>query len=98
METDFGPALEAAYHALETGSLRGVYAVLDEAIRHGVTERYHAVEVSRERAAYEGSVAVNRERAEAELLFEKYVYELYPAALGQAPSAEGGHAHESAGH
>lgn len=88
-EADFGPALEAAEQALETGSLADVYAVLDETIRHGVEERYHAVLEARERAAEEGTVEANRERVAAELAFEQYVFQVHQAALGAVAHGEG---------
>lgn len=94
-ETDHGPALAAADEALETGSLDTVYSVLDQAIQQGVAEKYEAVQAARTLATEENTVEAQRERAEAELIFEKYVYELYTAALGQTLPAEGdeGHSH-----
>jgi hypothetical protein len=89
-ETDHGPALAAADQALETGSLESVYTTLDQAIQQGVAEKFEAVQTARLKATEEGTVAAQRERAEAELIFEKYVYELHNAALGQTLHAEGG--------
>ena len=89
-ETDHGPALAAADEALETGSLEDVYAVLDEAIQRGVAEKYEAIQTARAAAAEENTVEAQRERVEAELIFENYVYGLYNTALGQTPHAEGG--------
>lgn len=89
-ETDHGPALAAADEALETGSLEGVYAVLDEAIQHGVAEKYEAIQTARAAAAEKNTVEAQRERVEAELIFENYVYGLYTTALGQTPHVEGG--------
>jgi hypothetical protein len=95
--TDIGPALEAAEAALEHGDLGALNAVIEGAVRTGLEERYHAVVEARDRAASEGTVAAARERAEAELMFEKYVDALYQSALGQvahgpeaaaAPTAE----------
>ncbi len=88
-EADFGPALAEADKTLETGSLDGVYALLDQTVKEGVAARYHAVEEARETAAREGTVEANREKAEAELLFEKYVHGLYEAARGTAIHGEG---------
>lgn len=95
-ETDHGPALAAADEALETGSLETVYSVLDQAIQQGVAEKYETVQQARARAAEENTVEAQRERVEAELIFEKYVYELYTAALGQTLHAEGGESHSHA--
>jgi hypothetical protein len=89
-ETDHGPALAAAEQALETGSLEQVYGLLDQAIVEGVAQKYQAVQAAREHVGQEGTVEANRERVEAELIFEQYVYELYTAALGQNLHAEGG--------
>jgi len=89
-ETEFGPALEAAEQALTTGSLDEVYTVLDQALRTGVEEKYHAVVAAREHEARKGTVEASRERAEAELMFEKYVYELHQSALGLSAHTEGG--------
>lgn len=85
---DVGPALHAAERALETGDLDTVRAVIDGALRTELNARYQAVVEARERAAHEGTVAAARERAEAELAFEKYVDTLYQAAVGQAAHEE----------
>ena len=102
METDHGPALTAADQALETGSLESVYATLDQAVQQGVAEKFEAVQMARLKATEEGTVTAQRERVEAELIFEKYVYELYNAALGQTLHVEGGetlsHGAEAEGH
>jgi hypothetical protein len=85
---DVGPALSAADRALQNGDVDAVYAVLARTLASGLEDKYHAVLEARERAAREGTVAADRERAEAELLFEKYVEELYQAALGGAQHVE----------
>lgn len=84
---ELDPALAAADEALETGDLHEVTAVLMEAVQTGVAQRYHAVQEARELAAREGTVAANRERVEAELGFENYVYALHLAAEGSAAHA-----------
>lgn len=89
-ETDHGPALAAADKALETASLTEVYTLLDQAIKNGVAQKYEAVQAARARAAEVGTVETQRERAETELIFEKYVYNLYNTAQDQAVPAEGG--------
>jgi hypothetical protein len=93
METDHGPALAAADNALETGSLNEVYTLLDQAIQHGVAQKYEAVQMARIEAAKAGTVEAEREQVEAELIFEKYLFELYNAAQGQTVHAEGGEVH-----
>jgi hypothetical protein len=89
-ETDHGRALEAAGEALSGGSLDGVSALLDGALREGLAHRWEAVQEARSKEAAEGTLEAARERAEAELLFEKYVYGLYGAATGEALHGEGG--------
>jgi hypothetical protein len=83
------PALIAADAVLEGDDLEAVYDVLDSAVREGINARYTAVHEAREHAAGEKSVAAERERVEAELGFETYVYAIYTAAAGQAAHAEG---------
>jgi hypothetical protein len=91
---DPGPALAAAEEALESGSLSGVYRVLNRAVREGIDGRYAVVVEARAHAAEAQSVEAERERVEAELLFETYVFELYTAALGEADP----HGAEAAAH
>ncbi|HYF91302.1 MAG TPA: DUF6448 family protein [Symbiobacteriaceae bacterium] len=93
-EDDYGPALHAAEEALATGKTKDVEAVLDETIAKGLAAKYHAVLEARERAATQGTVEADRERVEAELLYQIYVHEIYLAAAGAAPHGEGG----TAGH
>lgn len=92
-ETDHGPALAAADSALETGSLESLYTLLNQAVQDGVAEKYQAVQSARTKAAEEGTVEAQRERAEAELIFEKYIYELHNAAQGQTVPGEGAEVH-----
>ncbi len=92
------PAILAADKAMQTGQLKEVNALLNEAVQHGLQEKYEAVVAARAQAAKLNTVAAQRERAEAELIFEKYVYELYTAASAAQPHAEGapaegGHTH-----
>ena len=88
----------AADKLMETGSTKEVYRMLDEAIRHGVQERYEAVIAARAQAEKLNTVEAHRERAEAELLFEKYIYELYSVATGAQGHTEGGAPAEGASH
>ncbi|HWI52927.1 MAG TPA: DUF6448 family protein [Symbiobacteriaceae bacterium] len=93
-EADFGPALHEAELSLSTGNLWDVRAVLIDEIAKGIEQRYHAVVEAREKAAHEGTVAADRERAEAELLYEIYIHGIYQAAAGPAPhGAAGAHEH-----
>ncbi|HLN62333.1 MAG TPA: DUF6448 family protein [Symbiobacteriaceae bacterium] len=91
------PALEAAEKAVESGHLNEVNALLDKAVKEGVEQYWHRVVEARERAEKEGTVEALREKAEAELLFEKFVLGVEQAAHGlvggEEGSAEGGHSH-----
>jgi hypothetical protein len=88
-ETDHGPALEAADQALQSGALDEVHVVLNDALEAGLAEKYADVQTARSEAKRLGTVAADRERAEAELMFETYVFELYTLATGGTASAEG---------
>lgn len=87
------PAIAAADYTLESGSLDELYTMLDQAVKEGVAHQFQAVQEARELAAKEGTVEANRERVEAELIFEKYIYGLHQAALGLAIHAEGQEGH-----
>lgn len=87
------PAIAAADQALETGSLDELSTMLNQAVNEGVAHKFEAVQEARELAAKEGTVEANRERVEAELIFEKYIYGLHQAALGLTLHAEGQEGH-----
>ena len=91
------PGLEAAEKAVESGHLNEVNAILEKAVREGIQEYWQRVVEARERAEKEGTVEALREKAEAELIFEKFVLGVEQAAHGLAGgeegSAEGGHSH-----
>jgi len=78
--------------AMASGSLDETYKMLDQLIQKGVQEKYEAVVKAREEAAHLGTVEAHRERVEAELMFEKYIYELSTLAAAAEPPAEG-HSH-----
>lgn len=78
--------------AMASGSLDETYKMLDQLIQKGVQEKYKAVVKAREEAAHLGTVEAHRERVEAELMFEKYIYELSTLAAAAEPPAEG-HSH-----
>lgn len=91
-------AIIMADEAMETGSVDELYEFLNEEMREGIEENYHKVVEAREHAEEEGTVEANRERVEAELMFEKYIYELHVSItgpVGHEGEAEpaGGHAH-----
>lgn len=74
------PAILAADEAMNTGSMEGVMELLNETIEHELEGKYEAVKDARQEAEKQGTVEANRERVEAELAFETYVYELYLTA------------------
>lgn len=78
------PALIAADAVLENGDLQVMYDVLDGAVREGVAAHYAAVQEARKHAAHDTSVAAERDMVEAELGFEKYVYDVYTAVVHKA--------------
>ena len=77
---------------MATGSLDETYKLLDQAMENGIHEKYEAVVKARKEAEELGTVEAHRERVEAELIFEKYVYELFTLASAELPHAEG-HSH-----
>lgn len=89
-------AIQAADHAMASGELKEVNHLLSEAIQEGVKEKYEAVITARKEAEKLGTTEAHRERVEAELMFEKYVYELYSSATAANPHAEGAPAHGEA--
>lgn len=78
--------------AMATGSLDETYKLLDQAMKKGIQEKYEAVLHAREEAEKLNTVEAHRERVEAELMFEKYIYELFTLASAAEPPAEG-HSH-----
>lgn len=91
-------AIVMADEAMASGSLDSVYEFLSDEMREGIEENYHKVVEAREHAEEEGAVEANRERVEAELMFEKYIYELHVSITGPVghegeAEAESGHTH-----
>lgn len=82
-----------ADEAMESGSLDAIYTYMDQQMRTGVADHYQVVVEAREHAEAEGSVEAKRERVEAELVFEKYVYSLY-LTLTSPVGHEGGGQHQ----
>ena len=85
-------AILVADKAMASGSLEETYKLLDQAMESGLHEKYEAVVKARKEAEELGTVEAHRERVEAELIFEKYVYELFTLASAELPHAEG-HGH-----
>ena len=86
------PSILTADRAMVSGSTDEVNRMLSQAIRKGVEDRYQAVVKARAEANRLNTVEAHRERVEAELMFEKYVYELNTAASTTEALTEG-HAH-----
>lgn len=82
----------AADKAMNTGSTTELYAMLDTAMKKSIETRLVEVDEARENAEKLNTVEAHRERVEAELMFEKYIYELYTAATNMGTLTEG-HAH-----
>lgn len=94
-EVDVSPALTAAETSLEAGTPDRVFKVLKRDLRTEVAERLDGVLEARAAEQADPSVETARERAEAELMFEKYILEIETAtnaALGHdAPAGGEGH-------
>jgi hypothetical protein len=82
-------AILVADQAMATGSLDETYKLLDQAMKKGLQEKYQAVLHARAEAEELGTVEAHRERVEAELVFEKYVYEVFSLASAAERAAEG---------
>ncbi len=82
-------AIQVADQVMESGSLKDVYKLLNQVMQDGVKAKYQAVVEARDTAARLNTVEANRERVEAELMFEKYVYGLFTTATAEQPHAEG---------
>jgi hypothetical protein len=85
-------AIVVADNAMLNGSMTEIYTMLDEAIKKSVEDRYQVVVNARAEAKELNTVEAHRERVEAELNFEKFIYELYTAASNNGILTEG-HAH-----
>lgn len=86
------PSILAADRAMSSGSTDEVYKILEQAMRKGVDDRYQAVVKARAEAKRLNTVEAHRERVEAELMFEKFVYELNTTAASSEALTEG-HSH-----
>lgn len=90
---DFGPVIPAAEKALESGDSTALVALLTEAVRQHVQERFqHALEAQSLPRSPEdhAAVAAARERVHAELEFVLYAEGLHQALEGKTAHAEGG--------
>jgi hypothetical protein len=84
---DYGPVIPAAEHAVETGDLSRLKAVLVEEIEHAVRERLVHVRDLQNNASLEPKTAAEvphaRERVSAELGFITFAEALRQAVLGK---------------
>ena len=80
--TDFGPAIPAAEHALETKQVEPLLKLLADAVEHGISERFEhlaaKLRVNKEPATH-AEVQAARERISAELEFIGYAESIYLA-------------------
>ena len=83
---DYGPVIPAAEHAVETGDLAKLKAVLMEKVEHALTERLAQVRELK-KAPLEPKTAAevphSRERVSAELGFITFAESVHQAALGK---------------
>lgn len=92
--TDFGPLIPAAEKALETGDSEQLVALLTEAVRRHVEERFRNALKARSLPRLpqqHADVAAARERVHAELGFVGYAEGLHQALEGGGRHSEGGH-------
>src|SRR5581483_5043888 len=84
---DYGPVIPAAEHAVETGDLTKLKAVLVEEIEHALRERLAHVQDLQKKASLDPKTAAEvphaRERVEAELGFITFAETLHQAVLGK---------------
>ena len=84
---DYGPVIPAADHAVETGDLTKLKAVLMEKIEHALRERLAQVRDLQKKVSLEPKTAADvphaRERVNAELGFVTFAETLHQAALGK---------------
>ena len=85
-DVEISPGLAAAEQSLESGTSDRVFKVLKRDLRTELTDRFNHVLETRDAEQANPSVATARERAEAELMFEKYILEIETAT-----NAELGH-------
>ena len=85
-------AILTADRAMASGSVTEVNAMLEQAMHKGVEAKYQAVVKARAEAKRLNTVEAHRERVEAELMFEKFIYELNTLASSTVALTEG-HAH-----
>lgn len=94
---DYGPAIPAAEEAIETGSNEELKRLILTTVEQGIDERFN--EMMEINVSSPDDVEAARERAEAELLFEKYIDQLYRDATAELSheshnqAQTGGHDH-----
>ena len=91
---DYGPALPAAEEALVSGSTEAVNELILATVEEEIDKRF--AEVMELQDAPVDDVVAQRERVEAELLFEKYIYQLYIDATAELSHEGHGNTGENA--
>lgn len=92
---DYGPALPAAVNALQTGSTTEVKQLILETIETELDKRFAEI---KDLPTAVNNVTQARKRVQAELMFEKYVHQIYgdiTSIPGHGEAGEAG-AHEGA--
>lgn len=91
---DYGPALPAAEEALVANSTEELNELILTSIEEEIDKRF--AEVMELQNASIDDVEAQRERAEAELLFEKYIYQIYTDATAELSHEGHGNAGDGA--
>ncbi|MGC5326228.1 DUF6448 family protein [Brevibacillus sp. SYSU BS000544] len=91
---DYGPALEAAEQAITKGSTDHVKELLLQTLEKEIDHRFMEVMEKRKLASL-NDVDASREYAEASLLFQKYIYQIYSDATAAPAHGEGGEGEKS---
>jgi hypothetical protein len=85
--TDYGPVIPAAEHAVETGNVARLMAVLSHEIEHALRERFAQLQLRQEAAPREATTDAEvppvRERVSAELGFVSFAESIRQAARGK---------------
>jgi len=93
---DFGPALEGAELAIESGSTEELKKVLNDTINQQIDAEF--AKVTATNVGPDASVEAKRESVEAQFGFEKYALAIYDTAMAGGGHSEGGEAAAAGGH
>lgn len=83
---DYGPALPAAEKALETGSDAELKRLILKTVESEIDKRFAEV---KKLPTSVNNVDIMREHVEAELMFEKYIHQLYTDTTAKVSHGEG---------